>query len=227
MQFLQNRPASTTANTKLAHPEKTHTHTHSLYLHPRSKNSTPPCDSAAAWNSAELLWRAADGTGSPLLSFIEHYLFYSFCSTDAQLHVASLPFLRWNDPIPHPLPFLWEKSGAENVAVIFLFVCFLPFKSQFPAQHLFPLLPLSLSAGILKFHEVYLGEGVSEGGMEFQESSGGVISGSSLEQHIASAREALGVESYYSRWDVHSCHCEIRIVCLLAHYLYHNLLIWE
>ena len=60
---------------------------------------------------------------------------------------------------------------------------------------------LSLSTGILKFHEVYLGEGVSEGASEFQEtgSNSGVISGSSLEQHIASAREALGVESYYSR----------------------------
>lgn len=54
--------------------------------------------------------------------------------------------------------------------------------------------------GILKFHEVYLGEGVSEGGSDFQDGgSGGMVSGSSLEQHIASAREALGVESYYSR----------------------------
>uniref|UniRef100_A0A3Q2VQ03 Tetratricopeptide repeat protein 28 n=1 Tax=Haplochromis burtoni TaxID=8153 RepID=A0A3Q2VQ03_HAPBU len=59
---------------------------------------------------------------------------------------------------------------------------------------------LAPGAGILKFHEVYLGEGVAEGGSEFQEGGvGGVVSGSSLEQHIASAREALGVESYYSR----------------------------
>uniref|UniRef100_A0A8C5HXU3 Tetratricopeptide repeat protein 28 n=1 Tax=Gouania willdenowi TaxID=441366 RepID=A0A8C5HXU3_GOUWI len=59
---------------------------------------------------------------------------------------------------------------------------------------------LAPGAGILKFHEVYLGEGVSDGGSDFQEGSiSGVISGSSLEQHIASAREALGVESYYSR----------------------------
>uniref|UniRef100_A0A665VJJ7 Tetratricopeptide repeat domain 28 n=1 Tax=Echeneis naucrates TaxID=173247 RepID=A0A665VJJ7_ECHNA len=59
---------------------------------------------------------------------------------------------------------------------------------------------LAPGAGILKFHEVYLGEGVSEGGSDFQEGgSVGVVSGSSLEQHIASAREALGVESYYSR----------------------------
>ncbi|KAM7391552.1 hypothetical protein PAMP_022234 [Pampus punctatissimus] len=59
---------------------------------------------------------------------------------------------------------------------------------------------LAPGAGILKFHEVYLGEGVSEGGSDLQEGGGGgVISGSSLEQHIASAREALGVESYYSR----------------------------
>ncbi|XP_035496127.2 tetratricopeptide repeat protein 28-like isoform X1 [Scophthalmus maximus] len=59
---------------------------------------------------------------------------------------------------------------------------------------------LAPGAGILKFHEVYLGEGLSEGGSDFQEGGGsGVFSGSSLEQHIASAREALGVESYYSR----------------------------
>jgi len=56
------------------------------------------------------------------------------------------------------------------------------------------------STGILKFHEVYLGEGMSEGGSDFQEGSvSGMAGGSSLEQHIASAREALGVESYYSR----------------------------
>ena len=47
-----------------------------------------------------------------------------------------------------------------------------------------------------------MGEGVSEGGAsEFQESGSvaGPTPGSSLEQHIASTREALGVESYYSR----------------------------
>lgn len=93
--------------------------------------------------------------------------------------------------------------------------------------------PPSLFTGILKFHEVYLGEGVSEGGSEFQEGGGGgggVISGSSLEQHIASAREALGVESYYSRWDVHSCHSEMKIllsVCeliiqIITHLLWSN-----
>ncbi|XP_062372772.1 tetratricopeptide repeat protein 28-like [Sardina pilchardus] len=68
---------------------------------------------------------------------------------------------------------------------------------------------LAPGAGILKFHEVYLGEGVSEGDPEFQEGAGGggggggggagVAGGSSLEQYISSAREALGVESYYSR----------------------------
>uniref|UniRef100_A0A3Q2XB06 Tetratricopeptide repeat protein 28 n=1 Tax=Hippocampus comes TaxID=109280 RepID=A0A3Q2XB06_HIPCM len=61
---------------------------------------------------------------------------------------------------------------------------------------------LAPGAGILKFHEVYLGEGISDVGSDFQEgggSGGGVVSASSLEQHIASAREALGVESYYSR----------------------------
>lgn len=70
----------------------------------------------------------------------------------------------------------------------------------------------SVSVGILKFHEVYLGEGMSEGGSDFQEGGGsGMVSSSSLEQHIASAREALGVESYYSRWDVHSCQTDLHL----------------
>lgn len=145
--------------------------------------------------------RAADGTGSPLLCFIEHYLFYSFCFADVRLHeVASFSQLKQSNTPPHPA--FHEKSGAGNVSLIFLCLAgrFWHLKSQFSVEHLFSLLPPSVSAGILKFHEVYLGEGLSEGGPEFQEGgSGGVISGSSLEQHIASAREALGVESYYSR----------------------------
>uniref|UniRef100_A0A3B4CP38 Tetratricopeptide repeat protein 28 n=1 Tax=Pygocentrus nattereri TaxID=42514 RepID=A0A3B4CP38_PYGNA len=67
---------------------------------------------------------------------------------------------------------------------------------------------LAPGSGIVKFHEVYLGEGVSEGDPDFQEGGigggagggGGVGAGtSSLEQYICSAREALGVESFYSR----------------------------
>ncbi|XP_066509678.1 LOW QUALITY PROTEIN: tetratricopeptide repeat protein 28-like [Hoplias malabaricus] len=64
---------------------------------------------------------------------------------------------------------------------------------------------LAPGAGIVKFHEVYLGEGVSEGDPDFQEGGGGGGGGgvgagsSSLEQYISSAREALGVESFYSR----------------------------
>ncbi|XP_026995435.1 tetratricopeptide repeat protein 28 isoform X2 [Tachysurus fulvidraco] len=62
---------------------------------------------------------------------------------------------------------------------------------------------LAPGSGILKFHEVYLGDGASESGpSEFQEAGGGSMQGggaSSLEQHIANAREALGVDAYYSR----------------------------
>ncbi|XP_017549177.1 tetratricopeptide repeat protein 28 isoform X1 [Pygocentrus nattereri] len=64
---------------------------------------------------------------------------------------------------------------------------------------------LAPGSGILKFHEVYLGEGASESGTsDFQEAGGSSLQaggggGSSLEQHIANAREALGVDSYYSR----------------------------
>ncbi|KAJ8260857.1 hypothetical protein COCON_G00165800 [Conger conger] len=58
---------------------------------------------------------------------------------------------------------------------------------------------LAMLPGILKFHEVYLGEGMSESGSsEFQEAGGVAGGGSSLEQHITCAREALGVDSYYS-----------------------------
>ncbi|KAI4878611.1 hypothetical protein NFI96_019047 [Prochilodus magdalenae] len=67
---------------------------------------------------------------------------------------------------------------------------------------------LAPGSGIVKFHEVYLGEGMSEGDPDFQEGGigggarggGGVGYGSSsLEQYICNAREALGVESFYSR----------------------------
>uniref|UniRef100_A0A673J882 Tetratricopeptide repeat protein 28 n=1 Tax=Sinocyclocheilus rhinocerous TaxID=307959 RepID=A0A673J882_9TELE len=62
---------------------------------------------------------------------------------------------------------------------------------------------LAPGSGILKFHEVYLGEGASDGGTsDFQEGGGGSVpaaGGSSLEQHISNTREALGVDSYYSR----------------------------
>lgn len=75
----------------------THTHTQPV-LH-LTVCSSPPSSDVPAWNSAELSWRAADGTGSLLLSFIEHYLFYLFCSTDVLLHVASLTAFSWNGPI--------------------------------------------------------------------------------------------------------------------------------
>ncbi|XP_018608454.1 tetratricopeptide repeat protein 28-like isoform X3 [Scleropages formosus] len=69
------------------------------------------------------------------------------------------------------------------------------------AGHLYSWL-LAPGAGILKFHGVYLGEGMLEAGPDFQDAAGGLQGGSSvssLEQHITRAREALGVDSYYSR----------------------------
>lgn len=61
----------------------------------------------------------------------------------------------------------------------------------------------NVTAGIVKFHEVYLGEaGVDtsefqDGGESPQGGTGaGVLS---LEQYICNAREALGVDSHYSR----------------------------
>lgn len=59
-----------------------------------------------------------------------------------------------------------------------------------------------LVSGILKFHEHYLGDNAAENSSDFQASSSTALptaTSSVLEQHIASVREALGVESYYSR----------------------------
>ncbi|KAL0965743.1 hypothetical protein UPYG_G00285140 [Umbra pygmaea] len=55
---------------------------------------------------------------------------------------------------------------------------------------------LAPGTGILKFHEVYLGEGASE--LQGCDGLGGGASGcQTLEQHITAAREALGVDNYY------------------------------
>lgn len=59
-----------------------------------------------------------------------------------------------------------------------------------------------LVSGILKFHEHYLGDNAAENSSDFQAGSSTALptaTSSVLEQHIASVREALGVESYYSR----------------------------
>ncbi|XP_051682603.2 tetratricopeptide repeat protein 28 isoform X4 [Oryctolagus cuniculus] len=61
---------------------------------------------------------------------------------------------------------------------------------------------LAPGAGILKFHEHYLGDGTVESSGDFQAGSSAAlpsVTSSALEHHIASVREALGVESYYSR----------------------------
>lgn len=61
------------------------------------------------------------------------------------------------------------------------------------------------AVGIVKFHEVYLGEAGAEMS-EFQDGGGSPQGGTgaggghlSLEQYICNAREALGVDSHYSR----------------------------
>ncbi|XP_040859542.1 tetratricopeptide repeat protein 28 [Ochotona curzoniae] len=61
---------------------------------------------------------------------------------------------------------------------------------------------LAPGAGILKFHEHYLGDSAVEHPGDFQAGSSAtlpVATSSALEQHIASVREALGVEPHYSR----------------------------
>lgn len=232
MQLIQNIHASTstyTALTRWLRYTCTHTCTHSLYSH------LPVCSSPPSlWCScSKLSWALMEGLSrwhrQPTLIFYwTLFVLFILRRRCAATHGLTHSFrLKWSN-IPSRRERViqtYEKKWCGKWFGLFLF---LPFKFHFTNtwRRLVMFALLSLSTGILKFHEVYLGEGVSEGGSEFQEGSGGgVISGSSLEQHIASAREALGVESYYSRWDVHSCHGEIKIPCLLAHYLYDNMLI--
>nr|XP_028566909.1 LOW QUALITY PROTEIN: tetratricopeptide repeat protein 28 [Podarcis muralis] len=68
------------------------------------------------------------------------------------------------------------------------------------AGHLYSWL-LAPGAGILKFHECYLGEGPAEGSGDFQENTASLqaVTSSALEHLSASVREALGVDSYYMR----------------------------
>ncbi|XP_069475462.1 tetratricopeptide repeat protein 28 isoform X1 [Ambystoma mexicanum] len=61
---------------------------------------------------------------------------------------------------------------------------------------------LSPGAGILKFHEHFLGDTMVENASDFHETGSMNLQASSnttLEQYIASVREALGVDSYYTR----------------------------
>lgn len=56
------------------------------------------------------------------------------------------------------------------------------------------------TTGIVKFSEVYLGEAGADDFQDGGSSSDGCGGGPlSLEQHISSAREALGVDSHHSR----------------------------
>uniref|UniRef100_A0A8C0V7D3 Tetratricopeptide repeat protein 28 n=1 Tax=Cyanistes caeruleus TaxID=156563 RepID=A0A8C0V7D3_CYACU len=59
-----------------------------------------------------------------------------------------------------------------------------------------------LQEGILKFHEYYLGDSLTENAGDFHEANSvalQTLTNSALEQHISSVREALGVDSYYTR----------------------------
>ncbi|XP_072444141.1 tetratricopeptide repeat protein 28 isoform X3 [Chiloscyllium punctatum] len=60
---------------------------------------------------------------------------------------------------------------------------------------------LAPGAGILKFHECYLGDGLAENSNDFNETSSINLQASSfstLEQYVTNVREALGVDSYYT-----------------------------
>ncbi|XP_069788975.1 tetratricopeptide repeat protein 28 [Narcine bancroftii] len=61
---------------------------------------------------------------------------------------------------------------------------------------------LAPGAGILKFHECYLGDGLAENNNDFNETSSinlQTSSFSALEQYVTNVREVLGIDSYYTR----------------------------
>ncbi|XP_055511853.1 tetratricopeptide repeat protein 28 isoform X3 [Leucoraja erinacea] len=61
---------------------------------------------------------------------------------------------------------------------------------------------LAPGAGILKFHECYLGDGLADNNSDFNETSSlnlQTSSFSTLEQYVTNVREALGIDSYYTR----------------------------
>ncbi|XP_075755027.1 tetratricopeptide repeat protein 28 isoform X4 [Pelodiscus sinensis] len=61
---------------------------------------------------------------------------------------------------------------------------------------------LAPGAGILKFHEYYLGDGMAENAGDIHEASSvafQTVTNSALDLYISSVREALGVDSYYTR----------------------------
>lgn len=130
-----------------------HTDTPTNQTHTNSR-IRPMCSSPPAWNLAELSRQAPDGTGSLLLSFIEQYLFYSFCSADALLHVPSPTALSWNNPILPPSRasnrniFKKKKKRKERGWKIATFICFVITLHNHlkAASHIYtPLLSLSHS----------------------------------------------------------------------------------
>lgn len=69
-------------------------------------------------------------------------------------------------------------------------------------------------SGILKFHEHYLGDNTVENSSDFQAGSNATLptaTSSALEQHVTNVREALGVESYYSRQVVQPFQSHVQI----------------
>lgn len=93
-------------------------------------------------------------------------------------------------------PVVLEVANVEGCAT-FLDSCWQCFSSpeEMMSQFLF-------LAGILKFHEYYLGDSLAENAGDFHEANSvtlQTVTNSALEQYISSVREALGVDSYYTR----------------------------
>lgn len=105
--------------------------------------------------------------------------------------------VQWRPGTEHFAPVMLEMPNAWGSAIS-LDICWQHCSSPAEITSWFWCL-----AGILKFHEYYLGDSLTENAGDFHEANSvalQTVTNSALEQHISSVREALGVDSYYTRW---------------------------
>lgn len=148
MQFLQNRPASTTANTKLAHPEKTHTHTHTARTFIPAV-STPPPLAILLLLETQLSSCGGQQMAQAALSYLLLNII-CFIHFALQMHSYTWPHSHFSaETIQSPSPFLfYEKRVVRKMLQLFfcLFVfCHLSLNSLLNTCFLFSLF-LSLQA---------------------------------------------------------------------------------
>lgn len=126
---------------------------------------------------------------------LSHYL--QSTNPDFKNKAENAGEVQWRPGTEHFAPVMLEMPNAWGCA-IFLDSCWQHCSSPAEITSWFWCL-----AGILKFHEYYLGDSLTENAGDFHEANSvalQTLTTSALEQHISSVREALGVDSYYTRW---------------------------